>query len=471
MELLLPINFRKNLTNVPFTQTQELQLPSLQGIHKKRKLESFHGQNTHNTQNTQNTKNTKNSSHRECTPPNTRERMDEMNPCSTCFIVNIPNEIEMYDKQFPRIIPIDKYQNQKEDKTLSKQSYDESDTPVFITINSQNKILGKGSFGTVNDGCLMVPKQVPKQAESIRQIRPIRPEYDYHQVAIKKVDLEGAQKQEIEILNYLATKISNEKVISFVTYFNDTKYQYIVTEKAKCSLYDYMKQTKLLFTEKVRWTFQCFEILNFLYDHNIIHKDIKCSNILVSFDNQLKLCDFGNAQFLEKNKYVGPRKVGTFAYFSPEIMNYETFNHKTDVWSMSVSIYYVIYGSYAFFDYTQRKKDLLKEYEQNNMKNKNGTTTSFNQFLYQQNKKKEEKEKMLQTKETNIKKCHFVNPTRIYFPNLDAQFYMFMSNLFKTKLFVYQQDRMNASEVHTYVTNSEWYSWFQAFEHKIEMYF
>ena len=138
---------------------------------------------------------------------------------------------------------------------------------------------------------------------------------------------------------------------------------------------------------------------------------------------------------------------------------------------MSVSIYYVIYGSYAFFDYTQRKKDLLKEYEQNNMKNKNGTTTSFNQFLYQQNKKKEEKEKMLQTKETNIKKCHFVNPTRIYFPNLDAQFYMFMSNLFKTKLFVYQQDRMNASEVHTYVTNSEWYSWFQAFEHKIEMYF
>jgi mitogen-activated protein kinase kinase kinase len=39
--------------------------------------------------------------------------------------------------------------------------------------------------------------------------------------------------------------------------------------------------------------------LNFLHSNQIIHKDLKCSNILLSH-SQIKLCDFGCALLIEK---------------------------------------------------------------------------------------------------------------------------------------------------------------------------
>lgn len=50
----------------------------------------------------------------------------------------------------------------------------------------------------------------------------------------------------------------------------------------------------------------------------VAHRDIKLENILLDVELNLKLCDFGFAEFVDGNKTV-PRTVGTPGYLAPEL--------------------------------------------------------------------------------------------------------------------------------------------------------
>jgi len=47
---------------------------------------------------------------------------------------------------------------------------------------------------------------------------------------------------------------------------------------------------------------QLLQALAYLEEMNVLHRDIKCANILVSPSGTLKLCDFGLARILPKSK-------------------------------------------------------------------------------------------------------------------------------------------------------------------------
>lgn len=69
---------------------------------------------------------------------------------------------------------------------------------------------------------------------------------------------------------------------------------------------------------------------------NILHRDIKCANILVAPDGTLKLCDFGLSRIVSKfskQKPLTPRVV-TRWYRAPELLlgdNYYLYG--IDLWS------------------------------------------------------------------------------------------------------------------------------------------
>ncbi|MDZ7952513.1 AAA family ATPase [Nostoc sp. DedQUE09] len=94
--------------------------------------------------------------------------------------------------------------------------------------------------------------------------------------------------------------------------------------------------------------------LNYLYHHNIIHKDIKLANILLHPETrQVKLIDFSIASLLprETQTIINPNLLeGTLAYLSPEQtgrMN-RGVDYRSDFYSLGVSFYELLTGELPF---------------------------------------------------------------------------------------------------------------------------
>jgi serine/threonine protein kinase len=65
------------------------------------------------------------------------------------------------------------------------------------------------------------------------------------------------------------------------------------------------------------YTRQILEGLEYLHSKNTIHRDIKCGNILVDSNGQVKLADFGLAK--QMNKALATSFKGTPFYMAPEV--------------------------------------------------------------------------------------------------------------------------------------------------------
>ena len=85
--------------------------------------------------------------------------------------------------------------------------------------------------------------------------------------------------------------------------------------------------------------------LSYLRDkHEIIHRDVKPSNILVNSSGEIKICDFGVAgQLIDSmaNSFVGTR-----SYMSPERLQGTHYSVQSDVWSLGLSLVEMAIGMY-----------------------------------------------------------------------------------------------------------------------------
>ena len=88
---------------------------------------------------------------------------------------------------------------------------------------------------------------------------------------------------------------------------------------------------------------QILEGINFLHTNNIIHSDIKPSNIIVNDNLDVKLIDFDSSILLKKKNNIKLNIIiGTSPFIAPEILNNKTYYYKSDLWSLGSSIIYCI---------------------------------------------------------------------------------------------------------------------------------
>ena len=80
------------------------------------------------------------------------------------------------------------------------------------------------------------------------------------------------------------------------------------------------------------------EGLYFLHSNNILHCDIKPSNIIVDSNNTTKIIDFDMLLRIDGEYVNGNVIMGTYPYIPKEIMTKKIYYLKSDIWGLGVSI-------------------------------------------------------------------------------------------------------------------------------------
>lgn len=111
---------------------------------------------------------------------------------------------------------------------------------------------------------------------------------------------------------------------------------------------------------------QLVDAVQYLHDHNIIHRDIKLENLL--YDNETNmhvvLADFGFATIRAKDDPLLEDFPGSPAYAAPELMRGTPYTgYASDIWAIGVCLYVLVTGEFPFWSDNRQlmREKILKD--------------------------------------------------------------------------------------------------------------
>jgi serine/threonine-protein kinase len=105
---------------------------------------------------------------------------------------------------------------------------------------------------------------------------------------------------------------------------------------------------KLPVETALQLVFELAEALDCAHGQGVVHRDLKPANILMTEDGHAKIADFGVAKLNLANHTLAGRALGTPAYMSPEQLNGEAVDGRSDLFSLGVILYTVLTGYRPF---------------------------------------------------------------------------------------------------------------------------
>ncbi|KAH0775188.1 hypothetical protein KY290_012325 [Solanum tuberosum] len=196
---------------------------------------------------------------------------------------------------------------------------------------SDANLLGQGGFGYVHKGILPNGKEV----------------------AVKQLKAGSGQgEREFQAEVEIISRVHHKHLVSLVGY--------CITGAQRLLVYEFVPNNTLEFhlhgkgRPPLDWPIRLKIALGsakgLAYLHEdcqpkIIHRDIKAANILIDFNFEAKVADFGLAKLTsDVNTHVSTRVMGTFGYLAPEYASSGKLTDKSDVFSFGVMLLELITG-------------------------------------------------------------------------------------------------------------------------------
>jgi serine/threonine protein kinase len=107
-------------------------------------------------------------------------------------------------------------------------------------------------------------------------------------------------------------------------------------------------RSDMAIAEKLSLLVQVCDGLNYAHRRNIVHRDIKPANILVNTEGCVKIVDFGIARFGNEHFTRTGQVMGSINYMSPEQINGEDADSRTDIYSTGVVLFELLTGQLPF---------------------------------------------------------------------------------------------------------------------------
>ena len=146
-----------------------------------------------------------------------------------------------------------------------------------------------------------------------------------------------------------AAGLTHPNVVNVYDVGEDRGLYYIVMELVEgITLKDYVqKKGQLTPKEVISIMVQVCEGIESAHNNNIIHRDIKPQNIIISKEGKVKVTDFGIAKAISSNT-ISTNAMGSVHYTSPEQARGGFSDAKSDVYSLGITMYEMITGHLPF---------------------------------------------------------------------------------------------------------------------------
>jgi serine/threonine protein kinase len=131
----------------------------------------------------------------------------------------------------------------------------------------------------------------------------------------------------------------------------DTRAPYIVMEFVGGPSLDKLlagSDRKIPLETALQLTLELADALDCAHGQGVVHRDLKPANILLTEDGHAKIADFGVAKLNLSNHTLGGRLLGTPAYMSPEQLDGQVVDGRSDVFSLGVILYTMLTGYRPF---------------------------------------------------------------------------------------------------------------------------
>ncbi len=148
-----------------------------------------------------------------------------------------------------------------------------------------------------------------------------------------------------------AASLNHPNILSIYEIDKDENNQFIVMEYIEGEVLKSLLKSghSLTLEQSIGWIIQTAKGLKAAHDKNIVHRDIKTENLMITKDGQVKIMDFGIAKLKGSSGLTKTgTSVGTLSYMSPEQVQGIGVDQRSDIWSLGVVFYEMLTGELPF---------------------------------------------------------------------------------------------------------------------------
>lgn len=212
-----------------------------------------------------------------------------------------------------------------------------SDLTEGYILNNRYEIHEKVGEG----GMSFVYRAIDLESGNVVAVKILKKEFCYDEEFIKRFRNEATAAQ----------KLSHPNIVSIYDMGNDDDIQYIVMEYIDGLTLDKLikAKKKLPWRNTLKITAQILSAVEHAHSHNIIHRDIKPLNIMITEEGVVKLTDFGIARAVSSaTKSAASDSAGSVHYLSPEQVRGGFVDERSDIYSIGITMYEMITGSVPY---------------------------------------------------------------------------------------------------------------------------